>query len=207
LIADQYNPQVHGGSWPEQKVTAVREPNIWDRLELYQALERREIMTKHNLRKALHLLINAALIAVLTISLVPTQTARAQETSTSDLAVTIVSIPKRVRACEVFEAIFTVTNLGPDPATHLNMIVMLPDPFSLFGLLRAPDSLAVGETVKFSAAIKVTAFVPGEPRLTWIGIDAVSDPYPNVSVDPNAENNGIFKNIRMTGKPVMDCWE
>lgn len=158
------------------------------------------------LQRGLHLLFVAALVASLSISLAPAKTVVAQgTTTTSDLAVSIVSIPKHVKACQTFEATFTVTNLGPDPATHLNMIVMLPDPFSLVGLLRAPDSLAVGETATFYAAIKVVAFVPGEPRVTWIGIDAVSDRYPDISVDPNLENNGLFSEIKMISKPVLVC--
>ena len=151
------------------------------------------------------MLLTITLVTGLTITMAPVQRVHAQETFTSDLAVTIVSIPKHVKACQTFEATFTVTNLGPDPATHLNMIVMLPDPFSLVGLLRAPDSLAVGETATFYAAIKVVAFVPGEPRVTWIGIDAVSDRYPDISVDPNLENNGLFSEIKMISKPVLVC--
>lgn len=150
-------------------------------------------------------LLIVALILVLTISLMPAQSVHAQQTYTSDLGVTIVSIPKHVKACQTFEGTFTVTNYGPDPVPNLNIMVMLPDPFSLVGLQGAPDSLAVGETVTFSAAIKVVAFVPGEPRLTWIGIDATSERYPDISVDPNLENNGAFQGIKMIGKHVMTC--
>jgi hypothetical protein len=162
-------------------------------------------MSTSSLVNRLHLLFMALLIAILTISLMPTQGVHAQQTYTSDLGVTIVSIPKHVKACQTFEATFTVTNYGPDPVPNLNIMVMLPDPFSLVGLQGAPASLAVGETVTFSAAIKVVAFVPGEPRLTWIGIDATSERYPDTSIDPDLSNNGIFQEIRMIGKTVMTC--
>lgn len=156
-------------------------------------------------RTFVHFLFIAALIAMLAVSMVPAQTVHAQVEYTSDLGVTIVSIPKHVKACQTFEATFTVTNYGPDPVPNLNLMVYLPDPFSLIGLFRAPASLAVGETATFSAAIKVVAFVPGEPRQTWIGIDATSERYPDTSIDPDLSNNGIFHDIRMIGKPVMTC--
>jgi hypothetical protein len=153
----------------------------------------------------LHLLLIAALVTVFTMSVAPVQSVHAQETYTSDLGVTIVAIPKHVKACQTFEATFTVTNYGPDPVPQLNLTVMLPDPFEFVGFLGAPESLAVGETVTFSAAIKVVAFVPGEPRTTWIGIDASSERYPDSSIDPNQANNGIFQQIKMIGKTVMTC--
>lgn len=162
-------------------------------------------MQSQNKVKRLHLLIIGAMLATLTFSMAPVSTVRAQATSTSDLGVTIVSTPKHVKACQTFQATFTVTNFGPDPASHINIMVFLPDPFSLVDLVGAPNSLAVGKTVTLSATIKVVGFVPGEPRSTWIGIDAVSDPYPDTSVDPNPDNNGIFKSIRMISKPVLSC--
>lgn len=158
-------------------------------------------MQNQNTVKRLHLLMIAALVLALTISLAPLPAVHAQTTSTSDLQVAIISIPKHVKACQTFQATFTVTNFGPNPASNLHIMVLLPDPFSLVDLIGAPDSLAVGETVIFSATIKVVAFVPGEPRNTWIGIDAISD----TSVDPNSDNNPIYRQIRMISKPVLSC--
>ena len=163
-------------------------------------------MKKQSLSKSLHLLFIAALVATLTIGLAPAQTARADAiTTTSDLKVRIISMPKEVKACQTFRATFSVRNLGPDPASHLYIMVRLPDPFELIELQGAPESLRVGQAVIFSAVIKVVAFVPGEPRKTWLGIDAMSDPYPNISIDPNSENNPVFKNIRMVSKPRLAC--
>lgn len=156
--------------------------------------------------KGLYLLFLAALIAMLTVSMVPAQTARADTvTTTSDLKVRVVSIPKRVRACQTFRATFSVKNLGPDPAKKLYVMVLLPDPFEVVALQGVPKSLRVGQTVTFSATIKVVAFVPGEPRQTWIGINAMSDPYPDISIDPNLENNPVFRNLRMVSEPVERC--
>jgi hypothetical protein len=143
---------------------------------------------------------------MLTLGLAPAQIARADGiTTTSDLKVRIVSIPKHVKACQTFKATFSVKNLGPNPAKNLYILVMLPDPFEVVALKGAPTSLRVGQTVTFSATIKVVAFVPGEPRKTWIGINAISDPYPDISIDPNSENNPIFRNIRMVSDPVVRC--
>ena len=148
----------------------------------------------------------AALIAVLAISMVPSQSAHAQTTSTSDLAVSLVSLPKHVKACKTFEMTFTVTNLGPDPATNLDILVMLPDPFTLVGLLQAPATLAVGEAATVTAVIKVVAFVPGEPRNESIGANVTSNPYPDISIDPNLDNNTFTTQIRLISKPTMSCF-
>ncbi len=159
------------------------------------------------LQKGVYLLCIAALVAVLAVSMAPAKIARAQVTSstTSDLAVKIISVPETARACQTFKVTFSVTNRGPDPASHLQMIVMLPDPFELVRLQGAPKSLAVGKTMTFSATVKVVAFVPGESRKAWVGINAISDPYPNTSVDPNSKNNPVFKNMKLVSRPVLGC--
>jgi hypothetical protein len=163
-------------------------------------------MEKQNITKSLRLLFTGMLIAVLVVGMAPAQTARARATSsTSDLAVKILSMPTSAKACHSFRVKFSVTNRGPDPASHLYMIVMVPDPFSVIRLVGAPQSLGVGKTVTFSAIIKVVAFVPGESRKAWVGIDAMSDPYPDVSTDPNSNNNPVFRNMRLVSKPVMIC--
>jgi hypothetical protein len=163
-------------------------------------------MKNQILVKSLHVLFIAVLIAVLTVSVAPAQTVRADGiTTTSDIKVRIVSMPKRVRACQTFKATFSVKNLGPDPASHLYIMVMLPDPFEVVVLKGAPTSLKVGQTVTFSADIKVVAFVPGEPRQAWIGINAMSDPYPDISIDPNPDNNPVTRNIRLVSDPVEAC--
>jgi len=159
------------------------------------------------LNKGLHLLFIAALVTVLTISIAPVQAAHADAvTTTSDLVVRLVSIPKHAKACEVFEVTFTVTNLGPDPASPLNVGVGITDQFDQVGILHAPDSLGVGETATVTAVIKVTAFVPGESRNGWVSVGAGSDPYPNISVDPNPDNNNAGKIVKLISKQVLSCW-
>ncbi len=158
------------------------------------------------LRKGWYVLSIASLIAMFAASLAPSQTARAQTTSsTSDLAVKVLSSPHNARACQTFKATFSVTNRGPDPVSHLYVTTWLPDQLGLVSLDGAPESLAVGQTVKFSARIKVVAFVPGETRQAWVGVYAMSDPYPNISIDPNAANDWVSKPLKLTGKPVMVC--
>lgn len=106
-----------------------------------------KLMKQQSLVKSLHYLFIAALIALLTQTVAPSQTARAQEpSSTSDLAVKLVSIPKHAKACDVFQAIYTVTNLGPDPAYNMSVGVHIPDAYHEIAILRVPYLLAVGET-------------------------------------------------------------
>ena len=159
-----------------------------------------------DLEKGVYLACIAALIAILAVSVAPMQIARAQATSsTSDLAVRVLSMPKSAKACQTLQATFSVKNLGPDRASHLYITTWLPDQLDLVNLNGAPESLAVGQTVTFSARIKVVAFVPGETRQAWVGVYAMSDPYPNVSIDPNPDNDRASKPLKLTGKPVMIC--
>jgi hypothetical protein len=167
-------------------------------------------MKKLAVTKSLHLLFSAALIAVLTMGMAPAQTARADVmTSTSDLIVTLVSIPKDVRDCEVFEATYTVTNLGPDPATGLFVSVSIPDAFDYTDILGAPNSLAVGETATFTVIFQVVDFghsykVQGNYRKLWAAVTVISDPYPDISLDPNPENNRVESQIKIIG-PDKSC--
>ena len=156
-------------------------------------------MKNQTIAKGLHLLFSATLIAMLALSITPTQTARAQETSsTSDLTVRVVSAPKHVRDCEVFEVTFAVTNLGPDPVSGLNIGINVPDAFSEIDLLESPDSLAVDETANFTAVVQVTSFNKNEPRLAWVLTRVF--PAPDFRMDPNLENNSAEASIRIIGR-------
>jgi hypothetical protein len=64
--------------------------------------------------KSLHRLFIAALIAMLIISAAPAQTVRAEVTSTSDLAIQLVSAPRHAKACQIVTTTFIITNLGPE---------------------------------------------------------------------------------------------
>jgi hypothetical protein len=162
-----------------------------------------KLMKQQSLVKSLHYLFIAALIALLTQAVAPAQTVRAQEpSSTSDLAVNLVSMPNHAKACEVFQAIFTVTNLGPDPVSYVFAGVHLPDAYNEIAILGSPYSLAVGETATFSAIIWVGGFEPGENRRAWVGVGAS---LPANSIDPNLDNNRFEKEMKIISKPVVSC--
>ena len=84
--------------------------------------------------------------------------------------------------------------------------VGITDQFDTVGILGAPDYLGVGETATVKAVIKVTAFVPGESRSGWVSAGAVSEPYPDTSIDPNPDNNNSGSTIKLISKQVMSCW-
>ena len=158
------------------------------------------------LQKGLHLLFIAALIASLSLSLAPAKTVGAQGTiTTSDLAVSIVYIPKHAKACQTFTVTFRVTNLGPDPASQVYAGTGFTDQFDSVDIHRVPLYLAVGETVTITESVKVTAFVPGESREGWVSAGATSDAWPDTSIDPNLDNNYPGQNVRLISKPVMTC--
>ena len=137
------------------------------------------------------------LIAMLIISLLPLQSAQAQEATTSDLALSLVSIPKHVKACQTFHAIYTVTNLGPDTAYNLSAGAGIPDAFDIVDIVGLPESLAVGESATFTVMVKVTLFVPGEMRLAWVNATASS-----AGFDPNPDNNTISTEMKIIGKHI-----
>jgi hypothetical protein len=156
-------------------------------------------MKNQTVSKRLHLLFSAALIVMLALGIVPAQTARAQVTTSSDLVVIVVSAPKHVRDCEVFEVTFAVTNLGPDPVSGVSIGINIPDAFSEIDLPEPLDSLAVGETETFTAVIQVTSFDKfNEPRLAWV-LTRVH-PSPDFRIDPNPENNSAEASIRIIGR-------
>lgn len=162
-----------------------------------------KLMMQRSLVKSLHYLFIAAIIALLTQGVAPAQIVRAQEpSSTSDLAVKLVSIPKHAKACEVFQAIYTVTNLGPDPAYNMSVGVHIPDAYHEIAILRVPYLLAVGETATFSVIIWVGSFEPGESHRAWVGVGAYS---PAISVDPNLENNRVETSMKIISEPVENC--
>ena len=160
-------------------------------------------MKQQNLVKSLYWLFVVLLIAMLAQGMGPAQVVRAQEpTTTSDLAVSLVSVPKHARACEVFQAIYTVTNLGPDPAYNMSVGVHIPDAYHDIAVLRWPDSLAVGETATFSIVIWVGSFEPGETRRAWVGAGVSS---PVTSLDPNLDNNRVEVPMKIIGPHVVNC--
>jgi hypothetical protein len=161
-------------------------------------------MKNHNLVKSLRMAGMTALILVLLLSLLPAQTAAAQTATTSDLAVSLVSLPKHVKACQTFEAVFNVTNLGPDPASHLFMGPGIPDAFDVIDMLGAPESLAVGQTETVTVIIKVTVFVPGENRRAWVRFGLTSESALEPSIDPNPDNNRISSPLRIIGRPSRE---
>jgi hypothetical protein len=149
-------------------------------------------------------LLLATLAIAFAISLAPVRAAYA-DTSTSDIAIEIVSAPRHAKSCETFEVTFRVTNLGPDAATSLFVFASTPDQLGTLDILGVPETLAAGESVIITAVVKVVAFGPNDPRNVWIGGGASSQPYPDTSVDPNPENNNVSQPLKLVGKARGVC--
>ena len=163
-------------------------------------------MYTHFIRQMLNKVLQLIFIAALALGMAPVGAANADgTTSTSDLAIKLIRAPKHARACQVVKAIFKITNLGPDPATGLYFQTAIPDQFGDIALLGVPDRLAVGQIVKVTAILKVVAFVPGESRSAWIGAFVASDPYPDISIDPNPANNEASQPVALVGDPIERC--
>jgi hypothetical protein len=172
-----------------------------------------------NLTKGLPLLFIAILLSVLAVGISPMQTVYAvtsppalgqsvvlpEVTPYSDLAISLVSIPKHAKACSTFNAVYTITNDGPDEASGVYVQIYIPDPFEVINMEDVPDELAAGESATVTVTIKVVAFVPGESRSAWVRAGVFSDVYPDISVDPNPDNDSVFTPVRLISKPVLSC--
>ena len=153
-------------------------------------------LTRPNFR----LLFLIALAAALVVSSLVVRIVHA-ETLSSDLAIQLVSAPKHVKACQVFDVTFEITNLGPDAASSLFVFTSIPDALGTLDIQGVPDTLAAGETATVTATFKVVAFTPGETREAWVGAGVSSD----TSTDPNWENNRAEQSLRLIGKPQPVC--
>ena len=126
------------------------------------------------------------LIAMFMISLLPIHAAAAQEETSSGVMISLVSIPKHVKACQTFAAVYTITNHGPDPVSG-GIWVNIPDAFDVIAITGVPQILTVGETATVTVYVKVTLFVPGEMRYAWVTVGA---------------NNTITSEMKIIGKHV-----
>jgi hypothetical protein len=157
-------------------------------------------LTRHFTRAAFVIFV---LVALFGITILP---AAAQQEFTSDLAISLVSAPpKHAKACDTFEATYSITSLGPDNAVNVSVFLNVPDQFQVINVSGMPVNLAVGERATVTAVIKVVAFVPGESREAWVRATVGSDIYPDVSVDPNPANNEVFKAVKLISKQVLTC--
>ena len=106
---------------------------------------------------------------------------------TYTLATRLVSAPKHAKACQTFNVTYSITNLGPDPVTNLDLQFNVPDQFSVISVIGSPINLAVRQSTNVTAVVKVVAFVPGESRAAWVILDNVTTP------------------IKLIGKQVLTC--
>ena len=158
-------------------------------------------MYHRSMNKNYRLFLVAVLVTALAISLAPVRMAYA-DTSTSDLAISLISAPKHVKACEIFEVTYRITNLGPDDATGIFVLDFTPDQLGTFDILGVPDSLAVGESATVIAIVKVVSFGPDDPRKVRIGAGVFAEPFPDTSIDPNLENNTVNQPLKLIGRPI-----
>ena len=123
--------------------------------------------------KGIRALVFSVLMAMLMLSLLPIPATQAQEETPSGVLLSLVSIPKHVKACETFAAVYTLTNYGPDPA-GAGIGVNIPDAFDVVAITGVPELLGVGETATVTVYVKVTLFVPGEMRYAWVTVGATN---------------------------------
>jgi hypothetical protein len=161
-------------------------------------------MLHRSIQKSFHLFFISILVMALAISLAPVRAVYAA-TTTSDLAIKLVSAPKTAKSCQVFQAKFRITNRGPDEASGLFVNISTPDQLGTLEVLGVPETLAAGESVTVTAVIKVVAFGPSDSRNAWVGAGVSADPNPDTSFDPNWDNNNVSRSLKLVGKPKGVC--
>jgi|SRR5690349_19166160 len=168
----------------------------------------------NRLMKYRRLIVNLLGILPLIISLVSSQVAYAA-TSTSDIAVTLVADQNKVKSGQTVTYTATMTNLGPEDASFVDVGFSLPDQLNLVSMTCdlgiSPDtpfceysSLKAGETV---VSILVATRNPnaqrGDRHLTVTAavsfeVDCTFDP--NCTLDSNSDNNLASVTTILIGK-------
>jgi uncharacterized repeat protein (TIGR01451 family) len=158
-------------------------------------------------------IVNIIGILPLILSLGTSQVAFAA-TATSDISVTLVADQSKVKMGQTITYTATMTNLGPDDAIAVDVVIFLPDQLNVVSMTCdrvSPDgtfceysTLAVGETV---VATLVATPTPGtlthDRKLTvtanvFLEIDCSFDP--NCTFDPNLSNNSASVTMKLIGK-------
>ena len=49
--------------------------------------------------------------------------------------------------------------------------------------------------------VKVVASGPDDSRSTRVGAGVSADAYPDISLDPDRENNNVVRSLKLVGKP------
>ncbi len=133
------------------------------------------------------------------------------DVSISDLAIQLVSAPRHAKVCEVFEQTYRIQNLGLDTAENVVVEVGGTDQFDVISVQGVSGAgspgvtLPPGESMLVTTVIKVTAFVPGESRDGHVGETVGSDVYPDIAIDPNADNNVLYMTVRLVSKQKISC--
>ena len=136
-------------------------------------------------------------------------------TSTSDISVTIVADQRQVKMGQMITYTATMTNLGSDDASFVDVDFSLPDQINLVSMTCdrgiSPDTpfceystLAAGETVVSTLVATPTPGSTVHPRkLTvtanvFFEVDCSFDP--NCTFDPNDSNNSASLTTKLVGK-------
>lgn len=136
-------------------------------------------------------------------------------TSTSDISITLVADQDKVKMGQTVTFTATMTNLGPEDASFVDVGFSLPDQLNLVSMTCdrgiSPDTpfceystLAAGETVVSTLVATPTPGSTVHPReLTmtanvFFEVDCSFDP--NCTLDPNKDNNSASLTTKLIGK-------
>lgn len=159
-------------------------------------------------------IINLIGILPLIISLGSSQVAFAA-TATSDIAITLVADHNKVKAGQTVTYTVTMTNLGPEDASFVDVGFSLPDQLNLVSMTCdlgiSPDTpfceystLAAGQSVVSTLVATPTPGSTVHPRELTVSanvffeVDCSFDP--NCTFDSNTGNNSAWLTTKLVGK-------
>ena len=129
----------------------------------------------------------------------------------ADLSVALTG-PTRIKSGGFYEYTITVTNHGPDTATHINIMggggdqidhvsVFCQDNGSFGQSQCFPSDLAPGASTTAIYTLRVSGLVRGESRDAVVGASAGQD-YADTNPDPNLDNNQAQLTVFIYGRLV-----
>ena len=179
---------------------------------MVRQIERHYEMNK--LMKYRRLILKMIGILPLIMSLGSSQLAYAA-TSTSDIAITLVADQSQVKMGKTVTYIVTMTNLGPEDASFVDIGFSLPDQLNLVSMTCdlgiSPDTpfceystLTAGQSVVSTLVATPTPGSTVHPRKLTVTanvlfeVDCSFDP--NCTFDPNSSNNSASLTTKLVGK-------
>jgi hypothetical protein len=156
-------------------------------------------------------LFRAGIVGTVVMGLVLSSAPGVLAATTADLSITMTG-PTRIKSGGFYTYTITVTNLGPDTATRINIAggggdqidevsVQCQDNGSFGQSQCNPSDLAPGASTIATYTLRVSGLVQHESRNAFVGASVAQD-YADPNPDPNLDNNQVQLAVFIYGKQI-----